>query len=320
MRCAEVVHRHLQVRRLGAGGQAPVAAQQLARGPVGDVHLDVEQRAGIGLDADVVVRRHAQHERQHALQATVGAGADVERVHAAAVQERGVDRRALAPRGAVGVGPRDAFAEAAEDAQRVQCAQVQPRDPGVGQQLVGQRVAERLFGDALRALGEVGLVLQRRDRAQRRHDRVEAAAHAALVVEQARIEFGIDERVLAALPRRGHAHRTCRQHAGPGGRAQGLLQRVASLERVHVGSPSPQARAPPETVIVAPRSVLPDEPVTGLGGTSARSTCSRKRIALAPMPRGWPRCDGLRTCADAPSVPVTRWRSAQASPLRRGIC
>ena len=73
-----------------------------------------------------------------------------------------------------------------------------------------------------------------------------------------------------------------------------------------------QPRAPPETVIREPFSVLPLEPVTRLTGHSFSSLRLRSKGDMALIGPGRL---GLRRRAEAPSVPVTCSPRSQSSPV-----
>src|SRR3569832_1367387 len=77
-------------------------------------------------------------------------------------------------------------------------------------------------------------------------------------------------------------------------------------------------QAPPETVTIAPFSVLPLLPVTRRGTASTGFFSCASRRAIIPIgPTDAPRRVGLRCIAERPSEPVTRSLRPQSSPVIR---
>ena len=289
VRAAEVIHRDFQVTRAGVRQrrQALAEAAQLGLGPLLHVQFHVEHGAGVGLAAHRL-ERQAQHELQQALEAAVGAGADVHFVEAA------LDEEALHGFGVVAAVPaRGEFARqrvvGLQHAVAVERAHVEGGHPGVVQHVCRQFEAEALACDLLRALLEACLMLLRGDFLQRRHDGIEARTHGALILGQFRIARGVDQRMGLRRTHTAHALAATFLHAG-GAEARALrparqparsrrgthrhtgrsglasAHRFETLTGVHAGSSllTAQPRAPPDTVIAAPALELPLLPVMRL--------------------------------------------------------
>ena len=192
-------------------------------------------------------------------------------------------------------------------APRVEGAHVELTNPGVLEDRLRQGKAQLGMGQGLSNLREPGFMLLKRELLQHRNDAIKRSLDLLLVALQLRITGWITQGVLITRPNSWAGSTRSGVSASTVGQAAHHGRTTARSRRCHgalniAATGTHQPRAPPETVMREPLSVLPLEPVTGLTG---KGTSSLRFCCIITMAFMGPTREGLRRRAEAPSVPVT---------------